>query len=314
MNARVRWIAAVAIVAAVVAIGWTMRPATPPVAHSAPPVAPTKQGAASVAAAPKAEAKTTPPISRTAPPQAPHHAPLDPRTPLGEAVQTLREYAEAGDTDAAVELSWRLSGCTDRALSRSEDSEQSLRRMREDEDKEEGFTKEQHAVRMENLERQADEYASQREACRALSADVRAGWLGWIDRAAQSGNTAAMRGYARVATAEYYDANDVRNDLDAAIERRDKSRAYLDEALRRGDAEALRDLANAYRDSGHPTIYPMDPSKAYAYAYAGTLAGISRGNDLDRTMEETARSLDGQQLAEAEAAGRRIYEGCCAKY
>jgi hypothetical protein len=58
----------------------------------------------------------------------------------------------------------------------------------------------------------------------------------------------------------------------------------------------------------------MDPSKAYAYEYAGTLAGISRGNDLDRTMEETARSLDGQQLAEAEVAGRRIYETCCAKH
>jgi hypothetical protein len=31
-------------------------------------------------------------------------------------------------------------------------------------------------------------------------------------------------------------------------------------------------------------------------------------------MEETARSLDGQQLAEAEAAGRRIYEKCCTKH
>jgi hypothetical protein len=143
---------------------------------------------------------------------------------------------------------------------------------------------------------------------------VRAGWLGWIDRAAQSGNTAAMRGYARVATAEYYDANDVRNDLDAAIERRDKSRAYLEEALRRGDAEALRDLADAYRDSAHPKVYPFDPAKAYAYAYAGTLAGISRGIDLDRLMEETARSLDGLQLAEAEVSGRSIYEKCCAKH
>ena len=59
------------------------------------------------------------------------------------------------------------------------------------------------------------------------------------------------------------------------------------------------------------TAYPFDPAKAYAYAYAGTLAGISRGNDLDRTMEETTRLLDAQQLSEAEAAGRRIYEKCC---
>ena len=309
MKIRARWSAALALVVAIAAVSWTMRSAVPPVADQTPAVAPTR--AAPSVAAPAPKAKTTPRVSDAAHSPAPKHALPDWRTPFGEAVQTLLEYAEAGDTDAAVELSWRLSGCTDRALSRSEESEQWLRRSRESEDKEEGFTKEQHAARMENLERQADEYASQREACRALPADLRAGWLGWIDRAAQSGNTAAMRGYARVATAEYYDANDVRNDLDAAIERRDKSRAYLDEALRRGDAEALRDLANAYRDSGHPTIYPLDPAKAYAYAYAGTLAGISRGNDLDRTMEETTRLLDAQQLSEAEAAGRLIYEKCC---
>jgi hypothetical protein len=152
-----------------------------------------------------------------------------------------------------------------------------------------------------------DEYTNERKACLALPADLRTGWLGWIDRAAQAGNTAAMRGYARMAIGEYYSESDVRADLDTAIERRDKARAYLDEALRRGDAAALSDLADAYRDSAHPTIYPVDPSKAYAYAYAATLAGISRGNALDRTMDETARSLDGPQLAEAEASGRRFY-------
>jgi hypothetical protein len=314
MNARVRWIAAVAIVAAVVAIGLMMQSATSPIARRMTLTVPATPNADSVAAAPApVEAKTIPHISRTAASSSHGHALPDPRTPLADAVSTLREYAEAGDTDAAVELSWRLSGCTDVALKRAQELEQSLHDDIEREPSDDRFTPEQHAARTENLQRQIDEYASQRKACLDLPADARVGWLEWIDRAAQAGNTAAMRGYARMAIGEYHSTNDVRSDIDAAIERRDKARAYLDKALRLGDAEALRDLADAYRDSAHPTIYPLDPSKAYAYAYAATLAGISRGNDLDRTMEETARSLDGQQLAEAEAAGRRLYEKCCAK-
>jgi hypothetical protein len=314
MNHRSRWLAAFVIVAVVIAIAWTMRRANSsadrtPVATSA------KHDTASHdAAAPSAEAKTSTRASQTKPLTVPAHAPLDPRMPLGEAVQTLRAWAEAGDTDAAIELSWRLSPCTEHALKVAEQSEQADRRLLEDEKKDESVTPEQHAVRIMNVQGRIGEYERQRDACSAQPADVRTSWLEWIDWAAQAGNTSAMRGYARMATGEYYDANDVRADPDTAIERRDKSRAYLDEAVRRGDAEALRDIAKAYSDSGHPTIYPIDPAQAYAYAYAGTLAGISRGNDLDDTMAEAARSLDGAKLAEAEASGRRIYEKCCAKH
>ena len=311
MTPRTRWIAALVIAAAVVAIGWSKWHAMPPAAARASAVPSTTRDATSPAVPPaNDEANAKPPAPRAKPPTTPSHVLPDWRTPFGEAVATLREYAEAGDNDAAIELSWRLSRCTEHELKIAERSEQSDRHDIEQEKTNELFTPDQRAVRIKNMQRRIDEYVSQREACRALSADLRADWLGWIDRAAQSGNTAAMRGYARVAN-QYYNVEDVRNDLDTAIERRDKSRAYLEEALRRGDAEALRDLADAYRDSAHPTIYPLDPAKAYAYAYAGTLAGISRGNDLDRTMEETTRLLDAQQLSEAEAAGRRIYEKCC---
>jgi hypothetical protein len=303
------------VVAAIIAIGWTMRKTTSPAAPRAPVASSASRDATSAAAAPAhLEAKAKPAASQAPPSFGPAHVLPDSRTPLGEAVPTLREYAEAGDADAAVALSWRLSACTERALTRTRDSEQFLRGDIEREKADDRFTEEQRGERISNLQRQADDYVSERNACLALPADLRADWLGWIDRAAEAGSTAAMRGYARVATAEYYSASDVRDDLDTAIERRDKSRAYLEEALRRGDAEALRDLADAYSDSAHPKIYAFDPSKVYTYAYAGTLAGISRGNDLDRLMEEVAGSLDSRQLAEAEAAGRRIYETCCARH
>jgi hypothetical protein len=313
MNHRARWIAALVIVAAVIAIGWAMRRATPS-ADRTPTAAPRKHNGSLDNTAAAVESKTPTRPSQTKPSTAPAHAPLDPRMPLAEAVQTLRAWAEAGDTDAAIELSWRLSPCTEHALKLAEHSEESERRQLEDVKTEEGVTPEQKAVRIRNVQGRIDEYVRQREACSAQPADVRASWLEWVDRAAQAGNTSAMRGYARMATDEYYDANDVRADLDTAIERRDKSRAYLDEAVRRGDAEALRDIANAYSDSGRMTIYPIDAAEAYAYAYAATLAGISRGNDLDERMAEAARSLDGSKLAEAEASGRRIYEKCCAKH
>lgn len=300
--------AVLAAIGVAIAIAWGIRHEPP--ALSSPTVAavpPIHEAAKS----PRTESKAVPRIAKSAPANAPKHALPPPLTPLGEAVQTLREYAEAGDTDAAVELSWRLSVCTEPALRRAETQARFEREDMERERADDTVALELRATRLANAQERLDEAETQRKACLALPADVRDGWLDWIDRAAQAGNTAAMRGYARVAARQYYTVDDVRNDLDAAIERRDKSRAYLDEALARGDAQALRDIANAYRDSALPTIYPMDPAKAYAYAYAGTLAGISRGNDLDRTMEETARLLDGKQLAEAEASGRRIYASCC---
>ena len=59
--------------------------------------------------------------------RSPKHALPDGSTPLGEAVQTLREYAGAGDADAAIELSWRLSTCTEHALLGTEQNEKTMR-------------------------------------------------------------------------------------------------------------------------------------------------------------------------------------------
>ena len=309
---RTRWIAGIVVIAAAIAVAWTARHgASLASRHIVINIPPSASGPSSARAA-TVDSRTTPRSSRAAAKVVPAHALPDSSTPLAEAVQTLREYAEEGDTDAAVELSWRLSYCTERALRESEESEQSLRNLIEEDKDNKDLDESLRASRAKNVQRQIDEHIQARADCRALPAELRAGWLDWIDRGAQAGNTAAMRGYARMAIGEYYSVGDVLADLDTAIERRDKARAYLDEALQRGDAETLRDLANTYRRSAHPTIYPLDEARAYAYAYAGTLAGIARGNDLEELMEEAARSLDGRQLADAEAEGRSIYETCCA--
>jgi hypothetical protein len=313
MKRRARWIAAIAATA--IAIGWALWFATQPAPQRTTVTIP--QNGADPAATPGADAEgkaAKAGATRAAASARPVHALPPSTTPIEEAVPALREYAEAGDKDAAIELSWRLSACTPHALLGTEQREKTLRDSIGRDKTDATITDEHRGFRAQNAQRQIDDDIKLRDACRALPADFRDGWLTWIDRAAESGSTAAMRGYARVAVADYFSEKDVLADVDNAIERRNKARAYLDEAIRLGDPEALRDLANAYRDSAKAEIYPVDPAKAYAYAYAGTLAGISRGNDLDRIMSETAASLDGRQLATAEAEGRRIYDKCCAAH
>jgi hypothetical protein len=311
MKTRTRWIAAVATAGAALAIAWTMRHPIAmmpgriridiPAGQAAPPAPPIPPTSTATNPRPPERAAKAPPA----------HALPNSLTPLSEAVPLLREYAGEGDLDAAIELSWRLGACTERALRRSEEHEQSLLRMKDDDKDNDTLSEELRVSRAANVQRQIDEQIQQRKDCRALPADLRADWLAWIDRAAQAGSTAAMRGYARAAIRDYTSTRDVLEEPDTAIERRDKARAYLAEALARGDAEALPDLASAYSPSAHPTIYPVDPTKAYAYAYAGTLAGVAHGRELDDIIEREARSLDGRQLAEAEAEGRRIFEKCC---
>lgn len=125
-----------------------------------------------------------------------------------------------------------------------------------------------------------------------------------------------MLEYARMSVAEYDSIGAIVADVDTAIERRDKARAYLLHALQLREQQALPELAYGYfeRTDNFPRVFGVDPVQSYAYAYAGTLAGISRRGDLDWVMSKSAESLDARQLAEAQALGHRIYERCCDKH
>ncbi|MEO7431475.1 MAG: hypothetical protein ABIR62_05510, partial [Dokdonella sp.] len=171
------------------------------------------------------------------------------------------------------------------------------------------------AVREANMQRRLDMNAKNQAGCAMLQQGTIDHWLDPIELAANAGSIPAMEGYARYVLAEYDSVDAIVSDVDTAIERRDKARVFVKESLRLGDANALAVLARAYSaGSDAASLYPVDPAKAYAYAYAGTLAGLGTSTLPSWTLSDNAELLDAHQLGEAEAAGRRIYAQCCLKH
>lgn len=236
--------------------------------------------------------------------------------PLDQAIPLLRAFADSGDADAQIELTRRLRICTKHELRASEEADQRDRERIEEDKSDEQLTDELRTARASNLRRVIDEWTNDRRACRDVPSDLLVDWLDPLERAARSGNTYAMLEYARVAIADYDSVNAIVADVDTAIARRDNARAFLLQALLSGDLRSLNDLAYAYfKGSGNaPPLFAVDPFQSYAYAYAGTLAGVSKRGDLDLVMSQNAESLDARQLADAQAQGRRIYERCCMKH
>lgn len=273
-------------------------PVTPPPARTAAPAA---------AAAPR----------RSAPPAVPEHEWPDYRTPFGEAVKQVQAWADAGDTKAAIVLSSQLSSCTPHGLRVTEESDESDRRDIMSDATDERWTESQRETRRINIMRRINENAERRTACAALPRDLVAHWLDPLDRAAQSGDTYAMREYASRAMAEYDGVVAVVADIDEAITRRDKARAYLDEAARLGDTSALVDLAGAYAESVAINLYAEDAARAHTYAYAALQAADLTAMQRDRMtwlLDRSARKLDASALAQAEAEGRRLYAQCCSAH
>lgn len=305
-----------ALVAVFTAFYWfdRYRPAAPDdLPLSAPaPVAPRKTPAPGPApAAPAAAEPMTP-----KPADAPYRELPRWDVPLDQAVPRLRELGDAGDTWALLELATRLHACTPAEQRRAEASDEQDRQSIEEDANDPRWTDAQRASRRRNTQWRIDWNAAVRTGCEKTDADLRAHWLDPLDRAAQAGNTAAMRQYAKSAIEPYDSVSAVAADVEEAIIRRDKARAYLSEAVRRGDAEGLADLARAYsaNTSITPRLFSPDPVQSYVYAYAGSLtrglAPVLYGN-LDAIMTDGAKSLDARQLADAQARGRRLYEECC---
>ena len=129
----------------------------------------------------------------------------------------------------------------------------------------------------------------------------------------------AMLAYAKAASSDYADVASIAANIDDVIERRDKARAYLEEAARRGDEHALVMLAETHADTlmGFPgsSLYEKDPAAAYAYAFAVSRNADGTSGDrknMEWLMSESAKKLDAQALARAQAEGERLYQQCCA--
>lgn len=313
-STQVLWFAA--LVAIFVAFRWLdgRQSASPQTPRADPaPVAAVKPAAPSHVP-PPAPAPTEPVTTIATSAQQQELPRLD--VPLDQAVPRLRELADAGNVDAQFQLTVRLYVCTPVAQRQSEASDERDRKTMAEDANDERWTEAQRATRRRVQQQRLDLNAAERAGCEKIAADLRANWLDPLERAARSGSTAAMRLYAKWAIEQYDSVNAVVADVDNAILRRDKARAYLLEAVRRGDAEGLADLARAYSDGSgrEPRLFAADPFQSYLYAYAGSLshglAPVQYGN-LEALMDESAKSLDARRLADAQARGRRLYEQCC---
>jgi len=236
--------------------------------------------------------------------------------PLDQAIPILREYADAGDVDAQAWLSIRLSVCTDHSLREARASDRRDLELNQQDKDDERLTEEARAVRTANVQKRLTRNAADRRACEQLPADLKAHWLDSVDRAAQSGSVDAMLTYAGLAIADYDSVGTIVADVDEAIQRRDKARAYLQEALQAGDTRSLRELSEAYANSSSPAprLYAADASLSYAYAYASLLAGAIAQPTFDWMMSNRGDTMNAHQLAAAQAQGQRIYERCCFRH
>jgi hypothetical protein len=236
--------------------------------------------------------------------------------PLDQAVARLQTLANAGDTAAQRRLTWRLNACTPRQLRAAAASDETDRELLETDKQNTSLDKDLRAVRILNVQGRIDDNAAAREACAKLPPDLVAHWLDPLDRAAQAGDTEAMREYASLAIADYDSVQSIVADIDTALARRDKARAYLLQALQLGDPGSLSELAGAYFVSNTtPSLFDADPFQAYAYAYAATLTGTSLNRaSLDWIMSQSAQSLNAGQLIDAQNQGQRIYEQCCSNH
>lgn len=131
----------------------------------------------------------------------------------------------------------------------------------------------------------------------------------WIERAAALGDADAQAIYGALAFTGF----DTRNALVDAEQMRDRRQLatdYLQRSLSQGDALALVQMSGRYLDG---TLFPADPEKAYAYAWAYSLT--SRASDveaglLEAMLAQRAASLDEAARDRARAEGQQL-AACC---
>lgn len=236
--------------------------------------------------------------------------------PPDQAIARLRVLADAGNGDARYELSRRLANCTARALRATQESDERDRQSLELDKTIRTMDVDQLALSILVGQDRIDRHVAERAACAALPEEVRENWIDPIDQLAQSGKTYAMRQYAAFVVAEYDSRDAVVADVDRAIVRRDKARAYLRKAVELGDAEGLADLAEAYFDhrSSAPQLYAIDNYQAYMYAYAASFGPRGQYRNLDWVMSQSAKSLDLGQISNARKQGKLLYDACCRQH
>lgn len=316
---RVAWIVVFAAVAALLWLVWFRHAnvsRTVSVAAQSSTQAPTP---ASLPAAPRHKAPV-PKIARQTPaPVLPAHELPAWDAPFEKSIAELRKWSDASDANAQVELTERLKLCLPNELKKSEFLDEMDQGLVEKADQDPRRTSEQRTEIRASTQSRIDRHAEIRDVCAKLPKDLLDHWLDPADRAAQSGNVWAMVAYAKAASDNYEDVASIAANIDDVIERRDKARAYLEEAARRGEQRALVMLAETQADTSigfaGSSLYEKDPAAAYAYAFAASRNADGTSGDrrnMEWLMSESAKKLDAQALARAQAEGERLYQQCCA--
>lgn len=133
----------------------------------------------------------------------------------------------------------------------------------------------------------------------------------WLARAAAAGHPRAMAQYGDHAFDTWTSNAELAANAAEVARRRDRARAWQDQAFAAGEVEVLASLSGAHGASG---VRQPDPVRALAYlhayvdaggdyAMAGPLAGPSMAEPLDPGQREQARQLSKRILAALAAGG-----------
>lgn len=128
----------------------------------------------------------------------------------------------------------------------------------------------------------------------------------WLERAADGGDTIAQRLYAINSRAFFRSTTEMLADP-AAVERyKRKANGYMSALVEKGNTNAMMWYAGAY-DSG--VMLPKNPLRSYAYYRLVEMS--APGTISQASMDHHAKNLSAQQMAEADALARKLYDTCC---
>lgn len=191
-----------------------------------------------------------------------------------QTYQRLKPLADAGDTQAALQLFQATMRCI--VLPRRDSRNSTLDHIERD-------LNDCPGVGQEHID----------EAFRLLL---------W---AAESGNDEAQLAYADSAFFQYSTPKEFLEHPDFIPDYRRNYVRFLEAAISQGNVSALANLANSYRGGGEVEV---DPFKAYAYEYAMLTVQPeqSRAN-----LEYSAEQLTPDQIAAARRLAAQIVKRCC---
>lgn len=207
-----------------------------------------------------------------------------PRGRALDVIAALQPRAEAGDNDAAFYLFLKIEGCRYQ-LYHSGDNNRPA------------------PTSGDSVESQL--IARTSADCHGLTPEHYRNNLRWLEQAADSGLIMAQLSYAGNAEAVVGNSSQMLANPEKVIAYRRKAMGYLHRAAANGSVGALHSLGDAYH---YGVLAPRDPARAYAYAYAESLALPQYGQFR---LGNYAKQLDPSQLAAATQQGRRIYDACC---